>query len=102
MMTFSDQMLDQGKRAIAAFGEEAQLRMFQEEAAEAIAAVNQTLRPERWENLEDLTFKIAGVAIRLAQLQVLLGKERLDQAIAIKLEKMAQRLEEAEFYRVRP
>lgn len=102
MITFSDQVIEQSKRAIAAWGEEAQLRMFQEEAGEAIAAVNQALRANRWENLEDLTFEVADLAIMLAQMQVLLGKEQMDKAIAIKLEKMTKKLEESEFYRVRP
>jgi NTP pyrophosphatase (non-canonical NTP hydrolase) len=102
MITFSDQVIDQGKRAIAAWGEEAQLRMLQEEMGEAIAVVNQFLRKNRPETCDEAILEFADVALMLAQIQLLFGEDALNNAIAIKLQKQAEKLEESEFYRVRP
>lgn len=82
------------QRAIDVFGREPQLRMVQEECAELVAAINRRLRGR----LSDVFVaeEIADVLIVAAQARLIYGAQLVDQLVAEKLERLEDRVAEAE------
>ena len=76
--------------AIEQYGAEAQIRQAQEEAGELTAVINQWFRG-RAAN-EKVIKEIADVIITSAQLKLIFGPERVDEAIREKQERLAERL----------
>ena len=76
--------------AIEQYGAEAQIRQAQEEAGELVAVINQWFR-SRASN-EAVIDEIADTLIMGAQLRLIFGQERVDEAIREKQERLAHNL----------
>lgn len=76
--------------AIEQYGAEAQIRQAQEEAGELVAVINQWFR-SRASN-EAVIDEIADTLIMGAQLRLIFGPERVDEAVRGKQERLAERL----------
>ncbi len=79
--------------AIKLWGTEPQLRICQEEFAEATAAINRMLR-QRHEGWSNLCEEAADVAICWLQLRMMLGPE-VDRVLEVKLARLEQRIANA-------
>lgn len=73
------------------WGAESQVRMFQEECAEAVVAVNHLERGRV--SPEVLAEEVADVEIMAAQMRVILGDEAVDAIKTQKLARLRERLE---------
>lgn len=82
------------QRAVDLWGEEAQMRMVQEECAELIATVNRHQR-ERCSN-EDVAEEVADVLIMVEQARRIVGAAAVDAAKERKLQRLARRLTDGE------
>lgn len=84
------------KKNIEHYGQENQLRQFQEELAEAIVAVSHYLRNNSAENKHNLLEEIADITIMLNQIHCfILSKDDLETMIQIqeqKIQRLQQRL----------
>ena len=76
--------------AIEQYGAEAQIRQAQEEAGELVAVINQWFRGRATN--EKVIKEIADVIITSAQLKIIFGPERVDEAIREKQERLAHNL----------
>lgn len=85
-----NEIIEIEKRAIEAYGKEAQLKMAIEEMAELTQAICKSFRGK--ENLDNIIEEIADVEIMLAQLK-LIYKLKKNEVVLKKVEKL-RRLEE--------
>ncbi len=80
------------ERAIGLYGTEAQLGMVQEECAELIAAISHYKRRRSSEAEEEVIEETADVLIMVEQARLMLGPQRVDRVIGVKLERLRGRL----------
>jgi NTP pyrophosphatase (non-canonical NTP hydrolase) len=85
------------RRAVEAWGAEAQMRILQEKCGELIAAINRSHRGRC--TRESVAEELADVLICCAQIRLLVGSEEVEIALAGKLERLAKRLDEYELQR---
>lgn len=81
-------------RAIDTWGTESQLRQFQEECAEAIAAVNRMIRGTG--SVDSLAEEIADVEIMCEQARLIVGTARVEHFRKLKLARLEDRVRAAE------
>lgn len=78
-------------RCLEAWGEKAQLGMVMEECAELIQAVNKFMRGKD-SDMQALAGEVADVYNMLGQLSLIVGRDKIDTARQLKLERVLQRL----------
>lgn len=82
------------QRAIAAWGEERQMRQLQEECGEAIAATNRYYRGTG--SVDSLAEEIADVEIMCEQARLIVGPARVEHFRKLKLARLEDRLRAVE------
>lgn len=83
------------KKALKTWGQEAQLRMAQEECAELIHAISKFLRKgTKTAHLINLIDEIADVKIMISQLEIIVGQASLEYCVEKKLQRLRKRLNE--------
>jgi NTP pyrophosphatase (non-canonical NTP hydrolase) len=82
------------QRAIAAWGEERQMRKLQEECGEVTAATNRWY--EHTGSTDSLAEEIADVEIMCEQARLIVGTARVEHFRKLKLERLADRVRAAE------
>lgn len=90
-MTYASEIYN---RAIEKFGTVEQIRMAQEECAELIAVLNQSLRGRV--GLLELTEEIADVQIMLDQLKIIFGEQNCSIMYQKKMARLQERLNQNE------
>ena len=90
-MTTDVEARDVARRALAAYGIEAQLRQLAEECCELGAAVNRRARGRDPRNVE-LAKEAAQVRLMLLQLELALEPGQLGRAFEVEVERLAVRL----------
>jgi NTP pyrophosphatase (non-canonical NTP hydrolase) len=79
------------KLAIAKWGEELQTNLAQEECAELIAAIAH-YRRGRTNSLDAMIEEIADVKIMITQMEIMFGKDKVDEVVIRKIERLSKRL----------
>lgn len=84
------------ERALAAWGEGAQVIMTIQECSELITALTDVYRKSRDLDLDHIAEETADVEIMCSQMRIILGDTRVDTQKGHKLQRLRQRLDEAD------
>lgn len=92
ILTPSDKLNELCTRATRAWGEEAQIRMLQEECGECSVAVNHLLDRNREGARASLITEVVDVLLMAMQARMILGSDEVDAVMQMKLDRLDDRL----------